>query len=157
MRYSKVVKSDRSLELVNKTNQFNMNGIRYAESDWAVELSRAGATLMLASYEDRFGKLGRIGVILGRLESDFFRIKVWVMSCRAFGRRIDYLCLRECFDRYSCPILFDFEPTPRNGPFRDFLRSVMGHDGEGSLVLTRDNLTRFVRLCIRQSRRQGEA
>jgi FkbH-like protein len=138
------VASGRSLELVNKTNQFNMNGIRYAESDWVSELSRTDTTLMLASYEDRFGKLGRIGVILGQLDRGSFRIKVWVMSCRAFGRRIEFLCLRECFDRYSCPLLFDFEPTPRNGPFRDFLRSVLGHEGEGSLVLTREQ---FDKVC----------
>lgn len=144
IEYDSKVASGRSLELVNKTNQFNLNGIRYAESDWVVELSHTGATLMLTSYEDRFGKLGGIGVILGQLESGSFRIKAWVMSCRAFGRRIEYLCLRECFDRYSCPLLFDFEPTPRNAPFRDFLRSIMGHDGEGSLVLTREQ---FDKVC----------
>jgi FkbH-like protein len=134
----------RALELVNKTNQFNLNGIRYTESDWIAELLRPGVTLMTASYEDRFGKLGNIGAIVGQSESGYFRITLWVMSCRAFGRRIEYLCLRERFDRYSCPILFDFEPTPRNGPFRDFLRSVLGHEGEGSLLLTREQ---FDKVC----------
>jgi FkbH-like protein len=141
------VASDRSLELVNKTNQFNMNGIRFGVSDWAAELSRPGTTLMLVSYEDRFGKLGRVGAILGRFENDSFRIKVWVMSCRAFGRRIEYLCLRECFDRYSCPLQFDFGSTPRNGPFQDFLSSVVSNGGDGggsSHILKREQ---FEKVC----------
>ena len=134
----------RALELVNKTNQFNMNGIRYTESDWAAELSHPGTTLMVASYEDRFGKLGKIGAILGRLENGSLHLKIWVMSCRAFGRRIEYLCLRQCFDRYACPLSFDFEPTSKNGPFREFLGTVLGHTDEGSLLLTREQ---FVKVC----------
>ena len=30
----------RVLELVNKTNQFNLNGIRYTEAEWAEGLAR---------------------------------------------------------------------------------------------------------------------
>ena len=144
IEYDAGVGDKRALELVNKTNQFNMNGIRYAESDWAEELSRPGTTLMIASYEDRFGKLGKIGAILGRLENGAFRLKVWVMSCRAFGRRIEYLCLRECFDRHARPLLFDFEPTPKNDPFQEFLNGLFGEAGEGSQLLTREQ---FDKVC----------
>jgi FkbH-like protein len=49
----------RVLELVNKTNQFNLNGIRYTGADWASELAQAGAFLSVISYEDKFGPLGR--------------------------------------------------------------------------------------------------
>jgi FkbH-like protein len=134
----------RVFELVNKTNQFNLNGIRYTESDWTVELSDPGTTLMTASYEDRFGRLGKISAMLGRLENGTFRLKAWVMSCRAFGRRIEFVCLQKCFDRYSCPILFDFKPTSKNRPFQEFLCSLVGQPGEGSLLLTRE---KFERVC----------
>lgn len=135
----------RALELVNKTNQFNLNGVRYTESDWHTALSRRGATLMTASYQDRFGKLGTISAIIGQLENGFFRITVWVMSCRAFGRRIEYLCLRECFERHACPIIFEFKATLRNGPFQEFLCSMMGqHPGPGLLALSREQ---FDKIC----------
>jgi FkbH-like protein len=134
----------RALELVNKTNQFNLNGVRYTESDWAAELSLPSTSLMTVSYEDKFGKLGKISAILGRLENGTFRLKVWVMSCRAFARRIEFLSIRKCFDRYSCPISFDFEPTSKNRPFQEFLRSLLGDTGEGSLLLTREQ---FEKVC----------
>jgi FkbH-like protein len=128
----------RALELVNKTNQFNLNGIRYSESDWAEELSRPGTTLMTMSYEDRFGKLGKIATILAHRDDGGLRLKVWVMSCRAFGRRIEYVCLRECFERHGGHVSLDFVPTPRNGPFQEFLRGVLGQSAEGPVILTRE-------------------
>jgi FkbH-like protein len=134
----------RALELVNKTNQFNLNGVRFTESDWAAELSLPRTSLMTASYEDKFGKLGKISAILGRVENGTFRIRVWVMSCRAFSRQIEYHCLQKCFDWYSCLVSFDFEPTLRNRPFQDFLRSLLGGTGEGQRLLTRE---RFEKVC----------
>jgi|SRR5579872_5840335 len=134
----------RALELVNKTNQFNLNGVRYSQSDWAAELSLPGASLMTVSYEDKFGKLGKVSAILGRLENDTFRLKVWAMSCRAFARRIEFLSMQKCFDRYSCPISFDFELTSRNRPFQEFLGSLLGQTGEGPLLLTREQ---FDKVC----------
>ena len=57
----------RVLELVNKTNQFNLNGRRYTEADWRRALSREGAFLLVAAYRDKFGPLGRIAVVSGSL------------------------------------------------------------------------------------------
>src|SRR5262249_8165422 len=77
----------RVLELVNKTNQFNLNGIRYTAADWQRQLSRPGALLVTISYQDKFGPLGKIAVIQGFQENDTLRVGTWVMSCRAFARR----------------------------------------------------------------------
>ena len=57
----------RVLELVNKTNQFNLNGRRYTEADWHRQLVSPGAVLVAVSYEDKFGPLGTIAVLAGRL------------------------------------------------------------------------------------------
>jgi FkbH-like protein len=140
-----LAKDSRALELVNKTNQFNLNGIRYTESDWVSESSRPDARSMVVSYEDRFGILGKVAVILGRLDGDAVRIGVWVMSCRAFGRHIEYLCLRSYFE--SCQIRrieFDFVVTNKNAPLREFLTSLLGHEPETPVVLTRE---RFEQIC----------
>src|SRR6185436_7763566 len=90
----------RALELVNKTNQFNLNGRRYADAEWNAMLSDPANHLIVAEYEDRFGKLGKVAVLSGKEEQDAFRIKVWVMSCRAFSRRIEHQCLRLLLDRW---------------------------------------------------------
>jgi len=135
----------RALELVNKTNQFNLNGIRYTESDWASELSHPNAELMVTSYEDRFGLLGKIAVILGHLEGSTLHVRTWVMSCRAFARRIEYVCLRICFDRYGVrQINFDFLATEMNGPLREFLTHLVGQTPGEQVTLTQE---RFEQVC----------
>lgn len=118
----------RVLELVNKTNQFNLNGLRYTAADWSELLSRPGGWLGTISYLDKFGRLGKIGVLHGHQENeDTLYIDTWVMSCRAFSRRIEYQCLKILFDRYEArEIVFDFKPTPKNGPLQEFIAAVTG-------------------------------
>jgi FkbH-like protein len=133
------VSDARALELVNKTNQFNLNGIRWTEADWVRELSQPDATSMIVSYEDKFGPLGKISVMRGRHIANTLVISVWVMSCRAFSRRIEYQCLRVCFERYKPKqIEFDFTPTSRNGPIQEFFLNLLGHKPQTSVVLTRE-------------------
>ena len=135
----------RALELVNKTNQFNLNGARYTESDWTSELLRADSRLIVTSYEDRFGQLGKIAVILGHLGDSALSIRTWVMSCRAFSRRIEYQCLKTCFDRYGVSeIDFDFLATPKNGPIQEFLTHLLGELPASNAKLTRE---RFEQVC----------
>jgi FkbH-like protein len=129
----------RLLELVNKTNQFNLNGRRYTESDWRRALSLPGAFLAAISYEDKFGPLGKIAIMMGVREPENLRISTWVMSCRAFARRIEHQCLQVLFDRYGVQSLtFEFEPTPRNGPLQEFLAGMPASKLDGPLRITRD-------------------
>jgi FkbH-like protein len=129
----------RLLELVNKTNQFNLNGARYTEADWLEAISRPGAFLASVSYEDKFGPLGKIAVIVGSLEEDRIRVLTWVMSCRAFARRIEHQCLQVLFDHFRAKeATFDFAPTLRNGPLQEFLEKLYGQKPEGPCELTRE-------------------
>jgi FkbH-like protein len=117
----------RTLELVNKTNQFNLNGRRRADVEWRQRLARPDALLATVSYQDKFGPLGKIAVIEGRLDGSVLYIETWVMSCRAFSRRIEYQCLRTLLDRSGArEVFFDFQPTPKNGPLQDFLAAISG-------------------------------
>ena len=112
----------RAFELVNKTNQFNLNGRRFSEGEWRELLKAPTAFLVTASYTDRFGPLGKIAVIAGRTSGRTMHIDTWVMSCRAFSRRIEQQCLRHLFETFGADdIVFDYVPTPRNGPLREFL------------------------------------
>ena len=120
LRWGKQPVDPRALELINKTNQFNLNGQRYTEADWNKFLSDPSARLMVAEYEDRFGKLGKIAVIAGRVQDDGFRVESWVMSCRAFSRRIEHQCLKLMLQQWET-ITLCFESTERNGPFRNFM------------------------------------
>ena len=128
----------RALELVNKTNQFNLNGIRYTEADWESRLSRPGALRVVVGYRDKFGPLGKIAVLDGRHEGDTLFIDAWVMSCRAFSRRIEHRCLQTMFERYAVrEIRFAFQPTPRNGPLQEFFTAIAGQPPAAPFALER--------------------
>ena len=56
----------RAFELVNKTNQFNLNGERYTEAEWQSLLETPDAFVLTVEYTDKFGRLGTIAAVTGR-------------------------------------------------------------------------------------------
>lgn len=131
----------RALELVNKTNQFNLNGKRYYESSWQKFFLDTVSFLLVASYRDKFGPLGKIAVLAGTATSDKLKISTWVMSCRAFSRRIEHKCLAELLVRFDFDqIELEFVPTDRNGPLREFLCEISGEQTTPRCVMSREEL-----------------
>jgi FkbH-like protein len=122
LEFSSAADDARAFELVNKTNQFNLNGRRFTEREWRGYFQTPGAFLVTASYEDRFGPLGKIAVLAGRRAQESIHVDVWVMSCRAFSRHIEYQVLARLFARSpGCTIDFAYQATERNGPWREFI------------------------------------
>jgi len=112
---------ERAFELVNKTNQFNLNGVRYSEAEWKSQFQRPGAFLTTISYKDRFGPLGRIAVVGGYRQNERLLVDIWVMSCRAFSRHIEFQLLKQLFAESGVSVIrFRFTPTERNGPLQSF-------------------------------------
>ena len=127
----------RALELLNKTNQFNLNGKRQTEADWLAYLGVEGAAAWIASYGDKFGPLGKIAVLAGRRAGNRLEVDWWVMSCRAFSRRIEYALLEYLFCREPIEeMVLNFRPTERNGPLCEFLQCLAGDPVEGDVHLT---------------------
>jgi FkbH-like protein len=129
----------RSFELINKTNQFNLNGRRWDAAEWKRLLGAPGAILISVSYRDKFGALGKIAVLAGTRDGKTAQVSAWVMSCRAFSRRIEHQTLRYLFDRFELrEIIFDYTATPRNGPSTEFLAAISGAKPEGLITLTKE-------------------
>ena len=129
----------RAFELVNKTNQFNLNGRRLSQSEWLNFFSRPTAFLLTVSYEDKYGPLGKIAALMGTKEDSIVRVSSWVMSCRAFSRRVEHQCLRYLFeDLGAATILFDYQSTPRNGPLQDSLAELLECTPAGEVRLSRE-------------------
>jgi FkbH-like protein len=128
----------RGLELVNKTNQFNLNGKRHTESSWRNYFLNPESFLLLVSYRDKFGPLGKIAVLGGRRNGKKLTIDTWVMSCRAFSRRIEYKCLEELFEKFEvAEIELDYSKTERNAPLREFLGKTLGTDPSPGCIISR--------------------
>jgi len=130
----------RAFELVNKTNQFNLNGRRFSESEWKRFFDDPDAFLLIVTYEDKYGFLGKIAVVMGKSSGPNVRVTQWVMSCRAFSRRIEHQCLKYLFEKFNArDIDFDFSPTPRNGPLQDFFRDLLGNAPAEGLCISKES------------------
>ena len=139
----------RVLELVNKTNQFNLNGARHTEASWRALLSNPGAFLMVSSYRDKFGPLGRIAVLAGTLCGTRLSVSTWVMSCRAFSRHIEHRCLAELLARFRPEeVRFSYQQTERNGPLRDFLSRLLGSPPAPECNASRSLLDAFLETVL---------
>ncbi len=139
MHYDPPASDTRVVELVNKTNQFNLNGIRYTEAEWQEALRQPRSFCAAVSYRDKFGPLGKIAVIRGKEEGKRLAIATWVMSCRAFSRRIEYQSLLQIFRKFSPgEIVFEYRATGRNAPIQAFLTQVLEQPPAPDIRLTFD-------------------
>jgi FkbH-like protein len=136
--FTKRPKDGRAFELVNKTNQFNLNGKRFSESEWTKYLADPASFLVTVTYQDKYGPLGKIAVLLGKVHKKKLHISAWVMSCRAFSRRIEHHSLKRLFDKFDADeAVFDFQSTERNGPTQDFFLELVGDPPQPGLKISR--------------------
>jgi FkbH-like protein len=108
----------RAHQLINKTNQFNLNGRRMDESEVAKVLAEGGR-MFTATLDDRNGSHGEI---VACLVDRHGKVQALVMSCRVFQRRVEYAFLLWLLGHWQGPVLtFAFSATERNEPFRNFV------------------------------------
>ena len=94
------------------------------------------------SYRDKFGPLGKIAVILGERRGHVLSVNCWVMSCRAFSRRIEHQCVQYLFDSFGVDeIEFDYQATPRNGPLQEFFVELLEAAPAQGMRLSREQFT----------------
>lgn len=114
----------RVVQLINKTNQFNLTTLRRSEQDvarYAEDRACLGLHFRLA---DKFGDNGIISVVMAReSEDDEFVIENWLMSCRVLGRGVERAVLDvlvgEVRSRGLRTLVGRYVPTEKNGMVRD--------------------------------------
>jgi len=111
---------DRVLQLLQKTNQFNVTTKRHDINDLA-QLSNDGAQFGVFSYSDRFGSQGIIGlVILVPSRNDAWEIDTWLMSCRVLNRGVEEAMLEWMKSKLQSGELYGtYLPTAKNGLVAD--------------------------------------
>ncbi len=83
------VSRKRVVQLINKTNQFNLTTRRYTEAEINIfEKSNKVVTLQLR-LTDRFGDNGMISVVICKEVDNCWEIDTWLMSCRVIKRRVE--------------------------------------------------------------------
>ena len=134
--FSKILSNNREFDLVNKTNQFNLNGQRISKTNWDTMLDDPNEYLLTVMYQDKFGPLGKIAVLTGRVDEQSLLIQSWVMSCRAFNRNIEYTCLDILFKRYNVnEIRLKYQVTEKNQPIQELIHLYTERSDDDYVVL----------------------
>jgi FkbH-like protein len=80
----------RVVQLINKTNQFNLTTRRYTEDEVLAVMTDPLAFGLQFRLLDRFGDNGVIAIVIGRMIAhDEALIDTWLMSCRVLGRTVE--------------------------------------------------------------------
>ena len=124
----------RVVQLINKTNQFNLNGRRTTEAEVAAVLD-AGGRLYGATLADRAGSHGEI---LACLIGPDDVVSSFVMSCRVFQRRVEYAFLGWLAAQPRAPTALAWAGTARNAPFAHFIRDLAGAEPGDTAVVALD-------------------
>jgi len=121
----------RIVQLINKTNQFNLTTRRYTEEQVAVLIGAPDVVGLYFRLTDRFGDNGIISVIIARIDGDDTRkmvIDTWLMSCRALGRQVENACmnvLAASAERIGATeIVGEYIPTAKNNLVREHFRKL---------------------------------
>jgi FkbH-like protein len=125
----------RIVQLINKTNQFNLTTRRRGDAEVRALLA-AGAYSQAMRAGDRFGDSGLTGVLIAVPEGDGLRVDTWLMSCRVLGRRLEE-AMFAALVRYATEnryghITGEYIPTAKNSQVAD-LYARLGCRADGSL------------------------
>jgi len=107
----------RAEELTVRTNQLNSTGVTYSYDELDRLRQSPRHSLWIASLDDRFGKMGRIGLALVEREPQAWTIRLLLMSCRVMSRGVGSMLLNFLIDRAhqaGVTLRADFIPNDRN-------------------------------------------
>ncbi|MDE2582537.1 MAG: hypothetical protein KGL52_12960, partial [Rhodospirillales bacterium] len=114
----------RIVQLINKSNQFNLTTKRYTEEDVRAVMDDRRAFGLQLRLLDRFGDNGVIAIVIGRLdEAGAAEIDTWLMSCRVLGRQVEPTTLNLVAAQAQAlgarTLVGRYLPTKKNGMVKD--------------------------------------
>ncbi len=81
---------ERTTQLINKTNQFNMTTRRYTLAEVSAAAEDSRHITLAGKLRDKFGDNGLTSALIAKARDGGFEIELWVMSCRVFKRQLEY-------------------------------------------------------------------
>jgi FkbH-like protein len=135
----------RTVQLINKTNQFNLTTRRYSEADVLGVMGDHGAFGAQLRLIDRFGDNGIIAIIVGRLvDGQDVLIDTWLMSCRVLGRQVEPTTLNLIAalaqEMGGRRLIGEYIPTAKNAMVKDHYPQL----GFSAIDSTSPNTARYV-------------
>jgi FkbH-like protein len=114
---------DRSVQLIGKSNQFNLTTRRHAAADLQRMLASPEWVTRVVKLSDRFGDNGLISALLARQQGDALDIDTWLMSCRVLKRGVEQFLLNHLVElaraRGLRRLTGEYVPTAKNKLVKD--------------------------------------
>ena len=115
----------RCYELVVRTNQLNMSGIKYTPEEFEAVLARPGHRNFAFSCADDFGEYGIVGFGQYRVEGETLVFTEFAMSCRVAGKFVESALFAHLLEREGCKSgLFAVQKTKKNILLRNSLEGI---------------------------------
>lgn len=118
---------ERAIQLVQKTNQFNLTTIRCDKNDLKIKITSSNYDIWLGEAADRFGSNGKSILIIVKREKCRVVLENFIMSCRIMGRCIEdsiLFALEELYkEKGYKEIVGEYKETQKNIPVREFYKN----------------------------------
>lgn len=126
VRVNPEMNKERFIQLINKTNQFNLTTHRISEQEAAIILGDNNTEVFLYRVIDRFGDNGIVAVGILEFHEEAV-ITEFTMSCRVMGRKIEDAIIvdfeNEARKRGYKEVIGIYKPTEKNKPVKDLYAS----------------------------------
>jgi FkbH-like protein len=128
----------RAVQLLNKTNQFNLSTRRMTEARYLEWAAPEGRDVFVFRVSDRFDDYGLTGIGSVSTEEGTGYLTDFLLSCRVMGRGVEQAMLHAIAEHARSlglvRLVATYTPTARNAPCRQFFdeqsrfsRSADGH------------------------------
>ncbi|MBA9087964.1 FkbH-like protein [Fontibacillus solani] len=118
----------RAAQLTQRTNQFNLNGIRRTLEELQQLQMMDNTWCWVIEASDRFGDYGIVGVVIAGSGQEQLRVDSFLLSCRVLGRGIEDAVMSQlkhvAISRGLRGIQLEYRQTNKNDPFRAFLERI---------------------------------
>jgi FkbH-like protein len=123
-QFFRPVDHERTVQLINKTNQFNLTTRRYSSADVLAVAEDPRAVGMTFRLLDNFGDNGIIAIVIARIDATGTAlIDTWLMSCRVLGRGVEAATLdvlvRQVEALGATSLIGLYVPSEKNAMVRD--------------------------------------
>lgn len=132
---------ERVVQLINKTNQFNLTTRRYTQAEVEQIASNPSNWIYVVYSSDKYGDSGLISVIILRDHDAKVVIDTFLMSCRVMGRKIEDVIINELATKFADKeMIGEYIPTAKNTPVKELydrlgFTIVSNEDGHKTYVL----------------------
>jgi FkbH-like protein len=118
---------DRVVQLIGKTNQFNLTTRRHGPATVRQMLGAPGTIGLTLRLVDRFGDYGLVSVLIAvadpSREPGTLRVDTWLMSCRVIGRSVEEFFFNVLVERARRAgverLVGVYVPSAKNGLVKD--------------------------------------